>query len=252
MSEFITVFFFRFFNIFKSQADADRRLAIAIKNIVGRRPINLALYQLAFRHTSASRVAPKTGVRESNERLEYLGDAILGAVIAEYLFKKYPYQEEGFLTDIRSRIVNRESLNQIARKMGIEDLIEYEGSKKHRLAYKSMNGDALEALVGAIYLDRGFHFCRKFILKKLVQNQIDIDELISNNKNFKSRIIEWAQKENRELSFEIIKEKGSKHQRIFVSQIIVDEKPLAVGNGLSKKKAEQAAAEQACKILKID
>jgi len=176
----------------------------------------------------------------------------LGAIVADYLFRKYPFEDEGFLTEIRSRIVNRESLNKLAQKIGLDALIIYEGHRNARIAFKSMSGDALEALVGAVYLDRGFLFCYQFIVRKWIRQHFDLEEIISNNKNFKSIIIEWAQKESKELRFEIIKEIGTKHQREFVAQIFVDDSPLATGIGYSKKKAEQASAQKACEILKIN
>jgi len=243
-------FFFRLWNLFQKYSESERSLIQAIRQITGRSPVNINLYYLAFSHTSASRLSEDTGLRESNERLEYLGDALLGAVIADYLFKKYPFKDEGFLTDIRSRIVNRESLNQLALKLGLNELIRFEG-KRHRMSYKSMNGDALEALVGAVYLDHGFKFCRSFVIQKIVQAQLDLQNVVANNKNFKSLVIEWAQKESRELRFETILEKGSKHHREFTVQLLVDEEPITIGTGLSKKKAEQAAAEKACEELNI-
>ncbi|MDX2305560.1 MAG: ribonuclease III [Microscillaceae bacterium] len=215
------------------------------------KPFNLSLYRLALCHTSMSRIVSHTGFKESNERLEYLGDALLGAVIADYLFRKYPFKNEGFLTEIRSRIVNRESLNGLSQKIGLDELIQYEGNNRGKTAYKSLNGDALEALVGAIYLDKGFRACARFIIHRLIRNHLDLEEIVANNKNFKSIVIEWAQKENRELRFEIIKEVGSKHQREFVAQIFVDDEPLATGSGYSKKKAEQAAAQKSCEVLNL-
>ncbi len=238
-------FFLRLIAPFRIHSESERTLIQSVKQITGRSPVNVNLYFLAFSHTSASKLSEQTGVRESNERLEYLGDALLGAVIADYLFKKYPFKDEGFLTDIRSRIVNRESLNQLALKLGINELVRFEG-RRHHMSYKSMNGDALEALVGAVYLDHGFKFCSSFVIQKIVQAQLDLQNVVANNKNFKSLIIEWAQKENRDLRFETILEKGSKHHREFTVQLIVDEDPIATGTGLSKKKAEQSAAEKAC------
>jgi ribonuclease-3 len=235
---------------FKSYSPEDKRLIKAIQQIVGNKPFNLSVYKLALSHTSASKITTE-GFKESNERLEFLGDAVLGLVIAEYLFKKFPFKEEGFLTEIRSRIVNRESLNELARKIGLNKLVKFEGFKKTNLTYKSMNGDALEAFVAAVYLDKGYKKCAKFIIKKLVQPHFDLEKLVGTNKNFKSIIIEWAQRENKDLRFEIIDEKGTKHQREFIAQVLVDTIPLATGSGYSKKKAEQAAAEKSCTVLNI-
>ena len=210
----------------------------------------MGVYQLAFRHTSASRETAIQGFRESNERLEYLGDAVLGMVVAEFLFTKYPYKDEGFLTEIRSRIVNRETLNQISRKLGLDGLIEYDGNRKGMSSRSSMYGDALEAFVGAIYLDKGFRFTRKFILKKLLAHY-DLEDIIQNNVNFKSLIIEWAQREGKEIRFEVLEEKGNRHHREFISQLVVEDEAFTIGNGFTKKKAEQAAAEKACALLAL-
>lgn len=224
----------------------------SIEHIIGEAPSNVGLYQLAFRHTSASRETGIKGFKESNERLEYLGDAVLGMVIAEFLFKKFPYKDEGFLTEIRSRIVNRETLNGIARKIGLENLIEYDGSRSRGIvpSRTSMYGDALEALVGAIYLDKGFRFTRQFILKELL-GHYDLEALISNNANYKSRLIEWAQREGKKVEFIIISERGNNHFREFISQVTVNDEPFAQGSGYSKKKAEQSAAEKACEQLQM-
>jgi ribonuclease-3 len=237
--------------LFKKDSDRDKKLAADLHQMVGGKPKNLSLYKLALQHTSASKEGVKAGFRESNERLEYLGDAILGAVIADFLFKKFPYKEEGFLTDIRSRIVNRESLNNLARKIGLNKLIVFDGNRKTVLTHKSMHGDALEALVGAIYLDKGFKYCKKFIIKRLIGPHYDLDKIVLTNSNFKSLIIEWAQRENKALRFEIIEEKGNLHNKEFIAQIVIDEKPFTTGSGYSKKKAEQAAAEKSCEILQL-
>nr|WP_208493008.1 ribonuclease III [Spirosoma utsteinense] len=230
-------------------ADARRNLRRSIAHIIGERPSNLGLYQLALRHTSASKATAIEGFRESNERLEYLGDAVLGMVIAEFLFKKYPYKDEGFLTEIRSRIVNRETLNGIARKIGLDSLIEYDGSRTRSLPTRtSMYGDALEALVGAVYLDKGFRFSRQFILKELLSHY-DIESVVQNNVNFKSRLIEWAQRAGKDIRFEILSEKGNSHFREFIAQVMIADEPFATGSGYSKKKAEQAAAEKALSLL---
>ena len=218
---------------------------------MGNRPFNLSIYKLAFQHSSVAKEEIK-GVKLSNERLEYLGDAVLGMVVAEFLFKKFPFKDEGFLTDIRARIVNRESLNKLARKIGIGELIEYDEKKKSSLSYKSLYGDALEAFIGAIYLDKGYGSCKKFILKKLIGPHVDLREVVMTNPNFKSRVIEWAQKSNKEVSFEIIELKSGRNQyKEFTAQLLIDNEPVSTGTGYSKKKAEQDAAQKSCEILNI-
>ena len=230
--------------------EREKRLKLAIRQIVGSKPSNLSIYKLALLHTSASKGTTTDGFKESNERLEYLGDAILGAVIADYLFKKFPYKDEGFLTEIRSRIVNRESLNELSRKIGLSKIVEFDNNRRNALAFKSMHGDALEAFVGAVYLDKGFKQCRKFIIKNLLPN-FDIEKIVLTNPNFKSVIIEWAQRESKDLRFEVVDEKVNHHHREFIAQVVVDNQPFSTGSGLSKKKAEQSAAEKACELLKL-
>ncbi len=234
----------------------DKHLLEAIKNIVGSYPGNLELYRLATKHIS---VAKKNmyGLRESNERLEYLGDAVLSTVIAEYLFKKYPYKDEGFLTDIRSRIVNRESLNAVAKKIGVNNIIVYDQTGvyldgKGKLSHKSIDGDTLEALVGAIYLDKGFAYCKNFILKRLVIPHFDLDSIINTNPNYKSTIIEWAQKNNKDIRFGILDIVGETQFKEFIAQIFINGEPLCTGSGLSKKKAEQSASQKALEMLETD
>lgn len=238
-------------SLFKSlSSEEEKKLKKAVAGIIGERPKNISLFQLAFRHTSASKETNIEGFRESNERLEYLGDAVLGMIVAEFLFTKYPFRDEGFLTEIRSRIVNRESLNQIARKLGLDQFIEYDGSFRGMSPRSSVYGDALEAFVGAVYMDKGFPFVRKFVIGNLLTH-FDLDSIVQNNFNFKSQIIEWGQRENREIRFEITEERGNWHHREFISQLYVDDEPFSTGSGYSKKKAEQSAAEQACIKLEL-
>jgi ribonuclease-3 len=217
--------------------------------MVGSKPFNLTLYKLAIKHASVAEESIN-GMKISNERLEYLGDAVLGAVVAEFLFIKYPYRDEGFLTETRSRMVNREALNQIAIKIGLSKIINEEYKGKNLSAHKSLYGDALEAMVGAVYLDRDFHFCKKFILKRIIIH-FDLDNIISTTTNFKSKIIEWGQRENADIDFKTISVNGEQRFKEFIVELHVSGNLLAVGKGATKKKAEQEAAKNACEILKI-
>jgi ribonuclease-3 len=227
----------------------DRVLVRALAGITGSTPDNLRLYRLALTHTSFARQTA-AGKHETNERLEFLGDAILGAVVAEHLFKKFPYEDEGFLTEIRSRIVNRESLNHIAMKIGLNLLVKTD-TTSHATRHKSVNGNALEALVGAIYLDKGYDRTRRFILAKLIKPHVDLHNLVNTTANFKSKLIEWAQSQNLDIRFEIVKRKQQGNTTEFTSEVYIDDKPIAVGVGLSKKKADQAAAEKSLDSLKV-
>jgi ribonuclease III len=236
---------------FFSKDPREKQLRLAVGNIIGSSPSNLMLYRLAFMHSSAGKeVSMAQGFKESNERLEFLGDSVLGMVTAEYLFKKFPYKDEGFLTEIRSRMVSRESLNVVARKIGLDKLVEYDNHRRTILARTSMYGDALEALIGAVYVDKGFAFTRNFIIKKILTQHFDIDRVVNNNPNYKSLIIEWAQREGKQVRFEV-SEKGNTYNKEFTASILINDEPFTIGQGYSKKKAEQAAAMKACDELEL-
>ena len=235
----------RIFSFFQFQSSSDKEFSRSIEALTGLRPKNLDLYRLATKHSSAAQK-----VKDHNERLEYLGDAVLGCVVAEYLFKKFPYKEEGFLTEIRSRMVNGEHLASLARKTGLSNLIDHDKRQRgNALVRSSMHGDAMEALVAAVFLDHGFAICKNFILKKLITPHVDLEQLVELNANFKSQIIEWAQRNNKKVQFVIVDEKGASHSREFHAQVTIDDEVVGSGKGLSKKKAEQAAAEKA--LLKL-
>ena len=226
----------------KKISEKDKDLTSTLKSLLGFKPKNLDLYKLALSHASVS--------KESNERLEYLGDAILGAIVADFLFKKFPYKDEGFLSEMRSRIVKRESLNTLAQKIALDKLVIFKNASR-RMGFKSIYGNALEALIGAIFLDRKYKTAEKFVLQQLIKPYVDINEVMTNNQNFKSTLIEWAQKQAKELAFKIISEDGSNHDKVFICEIELDKKAIGQGHGHSKKKAEQAAAEKACIELNL-
>jgi len=232
----------------KGNSKADQKLVTAIKNIAGITPSNLALYRLATLHSSISK-ENGTGFKESNERLEYLGDAVLGAAVADYLFKKFPFKDEGFLTEIRSRIVNREALNLLARRIGVANIVQYDSKNSH--LQQVILGNTLEAIVGAIYLDKGFLRCKKFVIDKLIAPNYDLDALINSNPNFKSKIIEWAQREGKDVKFEILDVKKGRNHKEFTARVIVNSEPMGTGFGNNKKKAEQDAALKTCEMLNI-
>ena len=235
-------------NIPKGKPNSDKKLIAAIKNIAGITPSNLTLYKLATVHSSIAKEA-QNGFKESNERLEYLGDAVLGTAVADYLFKKFPYKDEGFLTEIRSRLVNRESLNLLAKKIGIGNIVQYDQKNAH--LQQVILGNTLEAIVGAIYLDKGYLRCKKFVIDKLIGPNYDLELLITANSNFKSRVIEWAQREGIDIKFEIIAVKKGRNHKEFTAQVMVNGEPHGTGFGNSKKKAEQDAAYKTCEMLNI-
>mgnify|MGYP000101809513 FL=1 len=228
--------------------EREKFLKKSVRHLIGANPSNLQLYRLAFLHASASKESVSKSYKESNERLEYLGDSVLGMITAAYLFKKYPFKDEGFLTEIRSRMVSRESLNVLGRKLGLDEIIEYESQKKTILSRSSMYGDALEAFIGAIYLDKGFKFTQQFIIKKILTQYFDLETVVQNNPNFKSILIEWAQKEGKKAQFSL-EEEGLHHNKEFTAFVLIEGEKIAEGKGYSKKKAEQTAAMKACDVL---
>lgn len=220
---------------------SDKLLYQAIKNIFGFFPGNIFLYKLAFLHRSAGSEIVH-GVKVNNERLEFLGDAILDAITADYLFKTFPVKDEGFLTEMRSKIVSRAQLNKLSMKLGMEKLIQLDQNSLNQ--YRSLQGDAFEALVGAIYLDKGYEFTKKVLLERIIKQYFDIDELITHEMNYKSRMIEWAQKEKKRIAFQIIQEIGTGYKKQYIIELLVDDNPLSRGQDYSIKGAEQLASEK--------
>ncbi|MFO7872991.1 MAG: ribonuclease III [Bacteroidales bacterium] len=238
----------RLFNpIRRKRSTSDQALAEAIQNIFSYSPKNVAIYKLAFRHKS---VAPciNNGFKHSNERLEYLGDAILGAVVADFLFKKFPFKEEGFLTEMRSRIVSRHNLNALSKKLGLDNLIQ--AHKDSGMPGSSIPGDAFEAFIGAVYIDKGYSFTKDLIIKQIIQTHLDIDQLMVSDTNFKSKVIEWAQKEKKDVAFKTVKtEENGKKGKSYSIELIIENHLAGRGEGFSIKKAEQHAARQAWEQL---
>lgn len=228
----------------------DSKLA-GLKNVLGFRPKNFRLYELAFTHKSVGKQLPN-GIKNSNERLEFLGDAILGSVVAELLFMRYPYKDEGFLTKTRSKIVNRKFLNHLTAKMGLDQFLIYDRAAIGVVTQNhSLYGDAFEALIGAILLDKGFTFTRKFILNRIIEPHVDIDSLIESDVNFKSRFIEWCQKEGRTFDFKQIEEIVEGKIKKFRMGVFLDGEVIGEAIAFNKKGAEKRAAEIACEALNI-
>lgn len=235
--------FKRYYNIYLSPR---RELARRLKPLLGFSPSNMSLYQQAFFHKSNNH-APIRGMRYNNERLEYLGDALLSTIVAEYLFKKYPSSDEGFLTKMRAKIVKRKTLNYIADEMGLDVLLlEYNNT---RLS-KSMLGNALEALVGAVYLENGYKTTKRFVINKILRSYLDIHQMERKDDNFKSQLLEWCQKKGLDVSYEVIDRfKVDKRDRFKVA-VLVDGDQLAEAEDFNKKSAEQTASELALQIIR--
>lgn len=221
----------------------DRALSEAIQNIFGYRPKNVSIYELAFRHKSAA-THVSNGVKHCNERLEYLGDAVLGSVVADFLFKKFPFKDEGFLTEMRSRIVSRSNLNMLSRKLGLNKLVR--SGKESGIQGSSIHGDAFEAFVGAVYLDKGYQFTKNMIIRQIIQTHLDIDELMLREINFKSKVIEWAQKEKKNVEYKLVHEaENGKNGKLYTIELEIENEVAGRGQDSSIKKAEQHASRKA-------
>jgi len=219
-----------------------------LKKILGFRPGNLRLYEIAFIHRSASFTLPD-GKRVNNERLEYLGDAVLDAILSDFLFEKFPDANEGFLTKIRSRIVNREILNQLALSMGINKILISNVSSVHPT--KNLYGDALEALIGSVFLDKGFKKTKKLFLKNVLNKYLDLNIIVNTDTDYKSLVFEWVQKHKSILIFTYKEEYDFNLKKsVFATTLFIDKIEFGEGQGSSKKEAEQEASSQAWKKLK--
>jgi ribonuclease-3 len=232
---------FQFFKIVKNYFSTDKKLFLSLKNILGYYPVNLLLYKQCLRHRSVA-TSYKQGSDNSNERLEFLGDAVLGTAVAHFLFRKFPFKDEGFLTKIRARIVSRTNLNSLSRKLGLFDMIEV--NRDNAQIYKSAGGDALEAFIGAIYMDKGYEEARNFVIQKLIKLHLDLDEILSTDKDYKSKLVEWSQKEKHSIRYEVAEEKGNGREKYYIIDLYVDDAKQTTGIGNAKKIAEQQAAEK--------
>ena len=235
-----------FSSLFAPKDPQDKALYEYIHNIFGFYPKNIALYRVAFTHKS---VAAETvgNYHVSNERMEYLGDAVLSTAVADYLFHTYPTQPEGFLTEMRSRIVSRASLNKLSEKLGFGDYIRHAPDTGSQA--RSMGGNAFEALMGAIYLDRGFDFAQHIIIERIIKVHIDLEQLQQTDVNFKSKLLEWSQKHKKNTIFKQLEEIGEGHKKQFHVQVLIDGKPYADAIDRSIRGAEQLAAEKTCQVL---
>jgi ribonuclease-3 len=225
----------------------EKKLYNQIYRLFGFWPGNISLYKLALKHKSMVKEWPD-GFRNSNERLEFLGDAILSVVVAEYLFKTFPYKDEGFMSEMRSKIVSKTQLHNIAVKMGVDNMVDANVDKSGK---SKVVCDAFEALIGAMFLDKGYAFTQKILIRKVIFLFLNLEELQNQIVNFKSKLIEWAQKERKNIQFETINEVGYGNHKQFVVQVLIDSQPKGTGRDFSKKKAEQLAAQNAFEELGI-
>ena len=238
----------RFIKRIKALPHRGKEPYLSFYNIVGFYPDRIDLYKEAMTHRSSS-IRSRKGRWVNNERLEFLGDAILDAIVADILYKKFEHKKEGFLTSTRSRIVQRETLNKLAMELGIDTLIV---SSTRNLAHNTnIYGDALEALIGAIYLDQGYGVAKKFVYETMIKQHLSIEKVLKSEVDFKSRLIEWGQKNKVEVRFEVTDASYDAHNNpIFVSCVKVADVEVGSGRGYSKKESHQMAAKVAIKKLR--
>ncbi|MGY5355233.1 ribonuclease III [Wenyingzhuangia sp. IMCC45467] len=238
-----------FKNIKKSRPASDEIFYAQIKKIIGFTPKNLSVYKQAFTHTSLQ-LKDEKGNPLNFERLEYLGDAMLGSIVASYLFNEVPDANEGYLTQMRSKIVSREHLNELGKDL---DLLKYLITKTSKAKIgTNIHGNLFEALVGAIYLDRGFNYCSKFINKKVLSIYVDIEKLEGKITSYKGLLIEWSQKNKRSLKFEVYEDTGNQNVKHFSVRLFVDKKVISKGRATSKKRAEEMAAKRAYYVFQSE
>lgn len=225
-----------------------REFSSSLRKILGFRPGNLRLYEIAFIHRSASFTLPD-GKRVNNERLEFLGDAVLDAILSDYLFEKFPDANEGFMTKIRSRIVNRDILNHLAVSMGIDKILVSNVNPSHPT--KNLYGDAFEALIGSVFLEKGFKKTKKLYIRNVLSRYLDLDKIVHTDTDYKSLVFEWVQKGKSNLIFTYNEEYDyDSRNPVFTTTLFINREEFGKGQGISKKEAEQEACGQAWKRIK--
>jgi ribonuclease-3 len=228
----------------------DRESYLCFYKILGFYPRNIQLYQQALLHKSTS-IRSEKGRPLNNERLEFLGDAILDAIVGDIVYKHFEGRREGFLTNTRSKIVQRETLNKLAVEIGLDKLVKYSTRSSSHNSY--MYGNAFEAFIGAIYLDQGYERCKRFMEEKIFKNHIDLDKMSRKEVNFKSKLIEWSQKNKVEVSFELIEQfLDEDYNPMFHTEVRIEGISAGKGTGYSKKESQQNAAQAALKKIKND
>jgi ribonuclease-3 len=229
-------------DIFNPRAERDEDFFVAIKKILGFKPKDISFYEEAFTHRSMNETN-SDGQRQNYERLEFLGDAMLGAVIASHLFTEVPSGDEGYLTKMRSKVVSREHLNELGRDLNLINLLKT--SVPTQQFGGNIHGNVFEALVGAIYLDRGYRYCEKFIHKRVIKPYVDIERLEGKIISYKSLFIEWCQKNKKPFKFMVYDDTGADELKHFAVKLLLEDKIVAKARATSKKKAEERAAKRA-------
>lgn len=226
----------------------DRESYFCFYRILGFFPRDIRFYNEALLHKSSA-IRTEKGRPINNERLEFLGDAILDAIVGDIVFQRFEGKREGFLTNTRSKIVQRETLNKLAIQIGLDKLIKYSTRSSSHNSY--MYGNAFEAFIGAIYLDQGYERCKFFIENRIIKPYIDLDKLSRKEVNFKSKLIEWSQKNKVKVSFELIEQSLDKEGNpVFQTEVLVEGLPAGTGTGYSKKESQQHSAQMTLKLIK--
>ena len=229
-------------NIFNSHSKEDGDFFLGISNILGFKPKKLSVYKKAFLHRSANR-RDKNGLPLNYERLEFLGDSMLGTIISRYLYNEVPNGDEGYLTKMRSKIVSRKHLNELGKDLNLISYVESRIPKSH--FGDNIHGNVFEALVGAIYLDRGYKYCEKFINDRVIDPYVDIEQLEGKVISYKSLVIEWCQKQKKEFHYNVYEDTGKDPLKHFAVKLSIDERVMAKARATSKKKAEEKASKRA-------
>lgn len=228
----------------------DRKSYLCFYKILGFFPRDIQPYQQALLHKSTS-IRTQKGSPINNERMEFLGDAVLDAIVGDIVYSHFTGRREGFLTNTRSKIVQRETLNKLAVEIGLDKLVKYSTRSSSHNTY--MYGNAFEALIGAIYLDQGYNRCKQFMQDKIFKQYIDLDKMSRKEVNFKSKLIEWSQKNKFKVSFELIEQQlDEQYNPIFHTEVRIEGLSAGTGTGYSKKESQQIAAEAALKRIKTD
>ncbi len=229
-------------NLFNSHSKEDGDFFFELKKILGFKPRKLGIYQKAFLHRSVNK-KDGDGVPMNYERLEFLGDAILGTIISKYLYKEVPEGDEGYLTKMRSKIVSREHLNELGKDLNLIKFVESKIPKSH--FGDNIHGNVFEALIGAICLDRGYDYCEKFISKRVIEPYVDIEQLEGKVISYKSLVIEWCQKQKKTFHYNVYEDTGNDVVKHFAVKLSIGGKIVAKARATSKKKAEERASKRA-------
>lgn len=230
------------FNIFGSHSKKDGDFYMGVTRILGFKPKTIAFYKKAFLHRSVNE-KDQSGIPMNYERLEFLGDSMLGTIISRHLFIEVPEGDEGYLTKMRSKIVSRKHLNQLGKDLGLIDFVKSRIPKSH--FGENIHGNVFEALVGAIYMDRGYTYCQQFIHEKVIAPYVDIEQLEGKVISYKSLIIEWCQKQKKSFVYDVYEDTGKDALKHFAVKLTIDENVVGKARATSKKKAEEKASKRA-------